>query len=363
MSRKFILAINPGSTTTKVAIYNDEEKVFTKTIEHKAEELEKFEHIIEQYEYRLELIESWLNEVKVDSKELKAVVGRGGLVRPMPAGTYIVTDILLNDLKIGVNGEHASNLGGVLARGIADRENIKAYIVDPVAVDEFYDIARISGIPQIVRKSQLHALNIRAVSYRYVRENNLSLSDINLVVAHLGGGISIAPVQKGRMIDVNNANEMGPFSPDRTGTLPVGELVKLCFSGKYTYNELKAKIKGKGGMVAYLGTNDAREVEKRILNGDEKAKLIYDAMAYQIAKEIGAMAVTLFGKVDAIILTGGLAYSDLLMKKISSMVNFIAPIKIFPGEDELEALNSGVLRVMSGKESEKIYENEVKIDD
>jgi len=363
MDRKYILAINPGSTTTKVAIYNNEEKVFTKTIAHKSEDLGKFDHIIDQYEYRLDLIYNWMKEIKVSTKELKAIVGRGGLVKPIPAGTYVVTDTLLNDLRIGVNGEHASNLGGVLARGMADRENLKAYIVDPVAVDEFSDIARISGIPQIVRKSQLHALNIRAVSYRYAREKDVSISDINLIVAHLGGGISVAPVEKGRMIDVNNANEMGPFSPDRAGLLPAGDLVRMCFSGKYTYNELKSKIKGKGGLVAYLGTNDAREIEKRILNGDEKARLVYDAMAYQIAKEIGAMATVLKGEADAIVLTGGLAYSEMLMKKITSMVSFIAPIKIYPGEDELEALNSGVLRVLNGKESEKIYENEVRVND
>ncbi|MGF7060531.1 butyrate kinase [Brassicibacter mesophilus] len=363
MKKRYILAINPGSTSTKVALYQDEEKVFTKKIEHKSNDLEKFEKIPDQYEYRLQMILDWLSEIDINTNELKAVVGRGGLLRPMPAGTYIVTEKMIEDLSIGINGDHASNLGGILAKGIADKEGINAYIVDPVAVDEINDIARISGMPEIQRRSQVHALNIKAVSHRFAKENNSKLTEINLIVAHLGGGISVAPVEKGKIVDVNNANEMGPFSPERTGTLPVGDLIKMCFSGKYTFNEIKPKIKGKGGLVAYLGTNDAKEIEERIVNGDEKAKLVFDAMAYQIAKEIGAMTTVIYGKVDTIILTGGLAYAERLTQKISSMVKFIAPITIYPGEDELEALNKGALRVIDGKESEKIYENEVKIDD
>lgn len=363
MERKYILVINPGSTSTKVAIFNGEEKVFTKNIVHPNKDIEHYNNIIHQYDYRLNVILEWLKEVNITPDLLRAVVGRGGMLRPMPAGTYLVTDAMEKDLKDAIGGEHASNLGGLLARGIAEEEEIKAYIVDPVAVDEINDIARISGMPEIQRKSQLHALNIKAVSHRYAAEHNIDLKSINLIVAHLGGGISVAPIEKGRIIDVNNANEMGPFSPERTGGLPVGDLAKMCYSGKYTINEMKMKLKGKGGLVAYLGTNDAKEVEERIKDGDEKARLIYMAMAYGVSKEIGAMSIALYGKVDAIILTGGLAHSKLLTDKIQSMTRFIAPVVLYPGEDELEALNQGVLRVLKGLEIEKIYENEVDIYD
>ncbi|KGG80102.1 butyrate kinase [Caloranaerobacter azorensis H53214] len=363
MERKYVLAINPGSTSTKVAVYQGKEKVILKKIEHSASDLEKFDKITDQYEYRLKLIMDWLEEVGIKTSSLVAVVGRGGLLRPMPGGTYLVTEKMIKDLKAGVQGEHASNLGGMLAKGIADKEGIKAYIVDPVAVDEFDDIARISGMPEIPRRSLLHALNIKAVSYRAAEELGKELKNLNLIVAHLGGGISVAPVKKGKIVDVNNANEMGPFSPERTGGLPVGDLIKMCYSGKYTYKEIKNKLRGKGGLVGYLGTNDAKEVTLMVKNGDKKAKLIFDAMAYQIGKEIGAMATVLEGKVDRIILTGGLAYSDLLTDYIKRMVEFIAPVIVYPGEDEMEALNGGVLRVLSGKEKEKIYEDEVRIDD
>ncbi|WP_352419271.1 butyrate kinase [Proteiniborus sp.] len=363
MSRKYILAINPGSTSTKVALYNDQEKVFMNKIEHPSSEIDKYHNIIDQYDYRLNLILNWLREISISPASLRAVVGRGGMLRPMPAGTYLVTDVMIKDLKDNIGGEHASNLGGILAKGIANPEGIKSFIADPVSVDEIYDIARISGIPDIQRKSQLHALNIKAVSHRFSHENNKNLKDINLIVAHLGGGISVAPIEKGRIIDVNNANEMGPFSPERTGGVPVGDLVKMCYSGKYTFNEIKAKLKGKGGLVSYLGTNNAKEVEEKMNKGDEKVGLIFMAMAYQVAKEIGAMSTALYGKVDAIILTGGLAYSKTLTDKIHNMTKFIAPVVLYPGEDELEALNQGALRVLKGEEVEKIYENEVIIND
>ncbi|RKD30000.1 butyrate kinase [Thermohalobacter berrensis] len=363
MNRENILVINPGSTSTKVAIYKNGEKVILKKIEHSAEELEKFDKVADQYDYRLKLILDWLKEEGISTSSLRAVVGRGGLLRPMPGGTYLVTDKMIEDLKIGYQGEHASNLGGILAKGIADKEGIKAFIVDPVAVDEFDDIARISGMPEIKRRSLLHALNIKAVSHRLAEEMDKSLEDLNLIVAHLGGGISVAPVKKGKIVDVNNANEMGPFSPERTGGLPVGDLAKMCFSGKYTYKEIKTKLRGKGGLVGYLGTNDAREVEGMIENGNEKAKLVFEAMGYQIGKEIGAMATVLCGEVDKIILTGGLAHSKRLTDFITHMVKHIAEVKIYPGEDEMEALNEGALRVINGQEKEKIYEEEVKLDD
>ncbi len=363
MEREYILAINPGSTSTKIAVFKGEENVLTKKIEHKTDELEKFEKITDQNEYRLNLILDVLNKEGISTSSLGAVVGRGGLLRPMPGGTYLVTDKMIEDLQKGVQGEHASNLGGILAKGIADNEGIKSFIVDPVAVDEFDDIARISGMAEIKRKSLFHALNIKAVSHRLANELSKDLSELNLIVAHLGGGISVAPVQKGRVVDVNNANEMGPFSPERTGGLPSGDIAKMCFSGQYTLKEIKEKIKGKGGLVAYLGTNDAKEVNEMIDNGNEKARLVFDAMGYQIAKEIGAMATVLNGDIDNIILTGGLAYSKLLTDKITKMVKFIAPVVLYPGEDELEALNEGALRVLEGKEKEKIYEQEVNIND
>lgn len=361
MDRKYVLAINPGSTSTKVSLFEGEEELKTFKIDHSKEELDNYKKVADQYDYRLNLIKKWLNDEKISTNLLIAVVGRGGLLRPMPGGTYSVTDVMLEDLKIGIQGEHASNLGGVLARGLADLENIPSYIVDPVAVDEFNDLARISGLKQIPRISLVHALNIKAVAHRRANELKKDLKDLNLLVAHLGGGISIAPIEGGRMIDVNNAKEMGPFSPDRTGGLPVGDIVKMCFSGQYTLAEMKIKIQGEGGLYSYLGTMDGREVQARIDNGDEYAKLIYDAMAYQIGKEIGLFATVLHGKIDNIILTGGLAYSNYLVEKIKEMISFIADIIVYPGEDEMDALNKGALRVIRGQEKSKIYEDEVNI--
>ncbi|SHK18264.1 butyrate kinase [Paramaledivibacter caminithermalis] len=360
MNREYVLVINPGSTSTKVAIFQDRENVLQKNLSHASEELDKYEKITDQFEYRKNIILDWLKGEGYETSQLKAVVGRGGLLKPMPSGTYIVTDVMIDDLRIGVQGEHASNLGGIIAKSIADIEGINSYIVDPVAVDEFDDVARISGMAEIKRRSLLHALNIKAVAHNIAKQKNKKVDDLNLVIAHLGGGISVVPLRKGKMIDANNANEMGPFSPERTGGLPVGDVAKMCFSGKYTYPEMKKKMRGKGGLVAYLGTNDAREVVKMIENGDERAKLIYEAMGYQIAKEIGAMAVVLNGEVDAIVLTGGIAHSKMLTDYIQDMVEFIAPVILQPGEDEMRALNEGVLRVLSGEEEAKIYENEVK---
>jgi butyrate kinase len=361
MERRFILAINPGSTSTKISLFEDESELKTHKIDHNKEELEKYDRIRDQYDYRLNLIKSWMDDEKIQLNSLIAVVGRGGLLRPMPGGTYDVSSLMIEDLNLGIQGEHASNLGGILAKGLADLEGISSFIVDPVAVDEFNDVARISGLNGIERKSLVHALNIKEVSHRRANELNKDLKDLNLLVAHLGGGISIAPVEYGKIVDVNNAKEMGPFSPDRTGGLPIGDLVNMCFSDKYTLKDMKTKVLGKGGMFSYLGTMDGREVEKRIENNDEYAKLIYDAMAYQIGKEIGSYATVLKGKVDNIILTGGLAYSNYLVDRIKEMVNFIAEIIVYPGEDEMDALNKGALRVIKGQEKAKIYEDEVNI--
>lgn len=361
MERKFILAINPGSTSTKVSLFEGEDEFKTHKIDHNKEELEKYEKVTDQYDYRLDLIRSWMDDEDFQLNSLIAVVGRGGLLRSMPGGTYSVSDIMIEDLKIGIQGEHASNLGGMLARGLADIEGIPSFIVDPVSVDEFDEVARISGLKEVPRKSLLHALNIKAVSYRRANELNRNLKDLNFVVAHLGGGISISPVKGGKMIDVNNAKEMGPFSPDRTGGLPIGDIVNMCFSGEYSLGDMKTKVQGKGGMFSYLGTMDGREVEERIKNNDKEAKLIYDSMAYQVGKEIGSYATVLSGKVDNIILTGGLAYSTYLVDKIKEMSSFIAEVVVYPGEDEMDALNKGALRVINGQEKAKIYEDEVTI--
>ncbi len=359
MSREYVLVINPGSTSTKVAIFKEFELKVQKDLMHATEDLDQFAKITDQYAYRKDMILAWVASEGYQAEQLRAVIGRGGLLKPMPSGTYKVTETLMEDLRIGVQGEHASNLGGLISRAIADSQGIEAYIVDPVAVDEFEPVARISGMPQIKRKSLLHALNIRAISHRVAKELGREFADLNLVVAHLGGGISIVPVRKGKMIDANNANEMGPFSPERAGGLPVGDIAKMCFSGDYTMDTLKPKLRGKGGLVAYLGTNDAREVLKRIEAGDEHAKLIFESMAYQIAKEIGAMATVLKGDIDAIVLTGGVAYSKYLVNYVTEMVGFIAPVIVKPGEDEMTALNEGYLRTEAGQDQVKIYENEV----
>jgi len=351
-----ILTINPGSTSTKIAIFKNNTPIFEKTLRHSAWEIAQFNKIIDQYEFRKKVILEALQDINFDLNELDAVVGRGGLLKPIPGGTYKVNDRMVEDLKIGVQGEHASNLGGILAKEIASSLNIPAFIVDPVVVDEMDDVARISGMPEIERKSIFHALNQKAVARRAAKDMGKRYDEVNLIVAHLGGGISVGAHRKGRVVDVNNALDgEGPFSPERSGGLPVGDLAKLCFSGKYTENEIRKKIVGKGGLVAYLGTNDGREVVKMIKEGDKKAELIYQAMAYQVAKEIGACAAVLEGKIDAVILTGGLAYDELFTGWIKERVSFIAPVLVYPGEDELLALAEGALRVLKGEEEAKEY--------
>lgn len=361
LEKTFVLVINPGSTSTKVAVFQEETLLIQENLSHSAEALSKYDRIADQFDFRTEMIMNWYQEKGYELSQLKAVIGRGGLLRPMPSGIYEVTEAMMEDLRIGVQGQHASNLGGLIADLIAKKAGVKAYIADPVAVDEFRDIARISGIPEIRRKSLVHALNIRAIAHRYAKAEGKSLENLNLIVAHLGGGISIAPMEKGKIIDVNNANEMGPFSPERAGSLPVGDIVKMCFSGQWTEKELKTRINNRGGLVAYLNTNDAREVIRRIEDGDEHAKLIFDAMGYQIAKEIGAMAAVLSGQADAVLLTGGVAFSKHLTDFITAHVGFIAPVVVMPGEDEMTALNECVLRALSQSETVKIYENEVKL--
>jgi len=351
-----ILVINPGSTSTKVALYEEEKPLWSETISYKKEELLHFERILDQFEMRQKDVEKIIQKKNLDLKSLSAVVGRGGPFKPLESGTYKVSEKLLQDVRNGnIQADHISNIGVLLAHEIEKMAGVPAFFVDPVSVDEFEPVARISGIPELERKSLLHALNVKATAYKAANDLGRHLSELNLIVAHLGGGISICPIRKGRIVDVNNANEGGPFSPERAGSLPVSFLAKLCYSKKFTYAEMKKRLVGNGGLVAYLGTNDTREVEKRIAEGDGKAKLIYQAMAYQIAKEIGSMAAVLDGEIDAIIFTGGAAHSSMLTGWIKEKVSFLGPIYVYPGENEMEALAMGVLRVLNGEEQIKEY--------
>ncbi|MDI6846372.1 MAG: butyrate kinase [Candidatus Saccharicenans sp.] len=356
-----ILVINPGSTSTKIAVFDDETEIFKVNISHPLEEIQKYSRIIEQFSFRKEVIMKELERAGISRESLKAVVGRGGLLRPIPGGTYLITEKMLEDLKAEVQGEHASNLGAMIAHTIASELNIPAYIVDPVVVDEMQEIARITGLPMIRRRSILHALNQKKVARQAAHDLGKPYDELNLIVVHLGGGISVGAHKKGRVVDVNNAlNGDGPFAPERAGSLPAADLVALCFSGQYTQAEIKKLLAGKGGIVAHLGTNDMRVVEERIKNGDQKAALILEAMAYNVAKWIGAMATVFEGQVDAIVITGGLAYYQDFVEMIKKRCSFIAPVKIYPGEDEMRALLEGALRVLRGEEKAKIYENEIR---
>jgi len=351
-----ILVINPGSTSTKIAVFDDKEEIFKTTIRHSVEVIEKYKKIIDQYEFRKDLILQALEGNKIKPDSLTAVVGRGGLLHPIPSGTYKVNDTMIEDLKKGVMGEHASNLGGILARAIADPLKIPAFIVDPVVVDEMDDVAKFSGLPEIERKSIFHALNQKAVARRAAEELNKRYEDINLIVVHMGGGISVGAHKRGRVVDVNNAlNGDGPFTPERSGGLPVWQAIELALSGRYSKEQMKKRITGKGGIVAYLGTNDMLEVENKVKAGDKEVERVYEAMIYQIAKEIGADAAALNGDVDAIVLTGGLAYDRQLVDRIKNKVSFIATVLVYPGEDEMQALRDGVLRVLNNEEKAKSY--------
>ena len=350
-----ILVINPGSTSTKIAIFNLKGKEISKEIiSHFTEEVSQFKSLLEQGPVRKKIILDTLKKKNIDTDSLKAIIGRGGVLKPLKAGTYEVNNKLINDLKNSPR-EHASNLGGIIAHEIAEEIDVPAYIADPVSVDEFTDIARISGLKGIKRESLLHTLNIRANAFRYAKEQGKKFKELNLIVAHLGGGISIAPLEKGRIVDVNNANDGGPFSPERTGALPNKALIHLCYSGKYSEKELTKLITHQGGLVSYLGTNDVREVVKKMDQGDSYAKLVFEAMCYQIAKEIGAMATVLKGKVEAIILTGGIAHNEILVNRIKERAGWIAPVVVYPGEEEMKVLAQAVIRVINGVEKAKTY--------
>ena len=350
-----VLAINPGATSTKVGIFEGETPLLKKSVEHSTADLAKFPRVADQYTYRFELVEAALRDAGVALDSLDAVVGRGGLMNPVPGGVYEVNDAMVEDLRKAEHGEHPSNLGAPLAREFARKAGVRAFIVDPVATDEMEPVARISGLAGLDRTGFHHALNHRAVAKKVAREMGKRYEDLDLVVAHLGTGITVAAHRHGKSVDVCDARSEGPFSMDRAGGLPAYSLMNLCYSGKYTHKEMRELLIARGGMYSYLDTKDLRQVERLAQEGHEQAALLIDALAYQVAKEIGAQATVLEGHVDRIILTGGMANSALLVEKISRRVAFIAPLALVPGEEELEALSAGVQRVLRGEEKEKIY--------
>lgn len=352
-----ILTINPGSTSTKFGVFVGTDPLYIKTIRHSTEDLDRFEKVTDQFHYRKELMLNQLKEAEIDLEQIRAVVGRGGLLKPIESGVYAVNEAMIRDLKNSPLGEHASNLGGLIAYDIAQSlPDARAFIANPVVVDELDDIARISGHPLLPRISIFHALNQKAVARQHAKSIMRKYEEMNLIVVHLGGGITVGAHKQGRVVDVNQGLDGdGPFSPERTGTLPVGALVKLCFSGKYTERELAKMIKGEGGLVAYLGTNSAYDVEQRIQAGDSYAKLIYDAMAYQVAKEIGAMATVLKFQVDGILITGGIAHDKYFVNQVIERVHRIGPVHVYPGEDELKALAMNGLRVLNNDTVPKVY--------
>ncbi|MCF8303306.1 MAG: butyrate kinase [Bacteroidales bacterium] len=352
-----ILAINPGSTSTKIAVFQNAKPVFMKTIRHSCEEIEKYDKITDQYEFRKDVIYDQLQEAGVELSKIRAVVGRGGLVKPIPSGVYTVNERMKADVRNSPLGEHASNLGALIADDIAKSlPDARAFIADPVVVDEFEEIARVSGHPDFERRSIFHALNQKATARSHAKSIMRQYEEMNLIVVHLGGGISVGAHRKGKVIDVNQALDgEGPFSPERSGTLPVGDLAKACFSGKYTLAQMKKMIKGNGGMTAYLGTNNAYDVELKAADGDEKSRLIFEAMAYQTAKEIGAMATVLKGEVDGILITGGVANSKWFVNMIIERVYKIGPVHVYPGEDEMRALAMNGLRILQGEAEPQEY--------
>lgn len=358
-----ILAINPGSTSTKIAVFEDEKSIFSHTLRHSVEELTRYPRIIDQFEFRKNLV---VDELKADGIpfEFDAIVGRGGLLKPIPGGVYEVNDAMLNDIMHAMR-THACNLGCLIASELAAMlPGCRAFIADPGVVDELEEVARVTGSPLMPRITIWHALNQRAIARRFARELSaahpeqpVAYEDLNLIICHLGGGISVGAHRKGRVIDVNNALDgEGPFSPERAGTLPAGDLIDLCFSGKLTQAELKKRISGKAGLTAHLGTNNVAEVVARIEQGDEHARLVLDAMIYQIAKSVGGAAVALEGQIDAILLTGGIAYSEYVVSRLSKRVSFLAPVHTYPGEDEMEALALNALGALRGELEVKVYQ-------
>ena len=349
------LIINPGSTSTKLALYEDKEKVVQENVEHDAAQMQQFDSIADQIPFRMGIIRDFMARNSIQEKDLSAVMGRGGLVFGLKTGGYEVNDDLCEALvNDRLSQPHASNLGGLLARELARPLGIPAYIYDAVTGGELTEVARITGIPDIERRSFCHVLNSRAMAIRYAQENGLDYNKLNLIVAHLGGGISASVHAQGRIID-SIGDDDGQFSPERSGSVPSLELIRLCFSGDYTKADMVKKVRGKGGLFAHLGTSDCRVIEKMIKDGDQHADLVFQAQAYQIAKGIGLLSIVLKGKCDAIILTGGVARSQMLTDRIKEYVSFIAPVAVLPGENEMEALALGGLRLLSGEETARQY--------
>ncbi|MCE1198763.1 MAG: butyrate kinase [Marinilabiliales bacterium] len=353
-----ILVVNPGSTTTKIAIYENTICIFLKTLHHSLEDLAAFPTIADQYEFRKNAILKQLEMEAIPLEEVHVVIGRGGLTYPLESGVYQVNELMVKHCREGVMGMHASNLGSMIAFDIAaEHPGMLALIADPVVTDEMDGIARVSGHPLFTRRSIFHALNQKAVARQHAMKVGKSYEDLDLIVVHLGGGISVGVHQHGRVIDVNNALDgEGPFSPERSGSLPVGDIVRLCFSGDYTFNQVMSMISGQGGMVAYLGTNDAREVEIAVKKGDEQATFYHEAMAYQISKYIGEMSTVLKGRIDGILITGGIAFDKKMMSLIRERVEFIAPVSVYAGQDELKALAMNALMVARGEVEPRVYD-------
>lgn len=351
-----ILVINPGGTSTKISVFEGKDEVLKKNISHTQEELNDFKTVFGQYEYRKKLIIKELEENQHNIETFDAVVGRGGLMKPISGGVYAINDQMIEDLRNAINGEHASNLGAVLARNIGDEIGVKSFVVDPVSVDEMQEIARITGISDITKVGWFHTLNHKAVCRKVASEIGKKYEECNFIVAHLGSGISIAAHNKGKMIDGSGGRSDGPFSPERSGGILTYPLIELCYSGKYSKDEMVNKVSNIGGMYDYLGTKDMIEIEERVQNGDVEAKLIMEAFVYQVAKEIALYGASLYGKIDRIILTGGIAYSEYVVTKVTERVSYLSAVEVIPGEMEMEALALGALRVLNNEEVPKTYE-------
>lgn len=353
---RLLLIINPGSTSTKTALFDGHTRLSEEVVRHNPEELTRFDNVADQFDYRMTAINAWIDTLTFDSNEIKAIVGRGAPLKPLEGGSYEISGTMLDDVRTARWSNHASNLGAIIAHHLGERYKVPSLISDPITVDNFTDIARISGVPEIKRKCRAHALNIKEVSRRGAAKLGKRLDEINFVTAHMGGGISVAALEKGRIVDVNDGLlGMGPFSPDRAGALPIGDLVKLCYSGQFTQKELVDKLSKKSGLVAYLGEADLRKVEAMIDAGDNNAALHFEAMAYQIAKEVGIAATVLKGDFEATILTGGMANSKRLVDAISSRVSWMKRVIVAPGEFEMEALAAAGVRFLDGEEQLKKY--------
>ncbi len=353
---QLFLIVNPGSTSTKMALFDADRKLADDAVRHDARDLARFDNVADQFDYRMQAIDGWISSLNLSGRALSAVVGRGAPLRPLEGGSYQITDCMISELRERLHSNHASNLGAIIARHLGERFGVPSFISDPITVDNFTEVARISGVPEIDRKCRVHALNIKEVCRREALKSGKQLDQVNFVCAHMGGGVSVAALERGRVIDVNDGLlGMGPFSPDRAGALPIGALVKLCYSGKYNEKELTDKLSRHSGLVAYTGSSDLREVEVMIEKGDKMARLSFDAMAYQIAKEIGSAATALRGDFQSIVLTGGMANSTRLVDEIASHVAFLGEVVVVAGEFEMEALAAAGVRFLSGEDQLKEY--------